>query len=113
MITFDCIIVRNSNQACFSSPLDVEDDDTNTMFSGTPPDKHVKIRIDSKYLLNNQLLKIKKTVWSAEITNDPHVMKLDEHGHFVVCFVCNDFGSGKGKKVLNCRRPLSDKFVAA
>ena len=108
MITFDCIIVRSSNQACFSSLFDAEDDATDAMVSGTPPEKHNKIRIDSKYILKNQLLKIKKTVWSAEITNDPHIMKLDEHGNFVVCLVCNDFGSSKGKKELKCRRLFSE-----
>ena len=79
MITLYCIIVRNSNQACFSSPLDVKDNTTDAMVSGTPPEKHDTIQIDSKYLINKESLKIKKTVWSAEITNDPHVMNLDEH----------------------------------
>ena len=68
------------------------------MVSKPAAEKHDKIWIDSKYLLNNEPLQIKKTVWSAEIINDPHVMKLDEHGNFVVCLVCNDSGSGKGKK---------------
>ena len=42
MITIDCIIVQNSNQACFLSPLDAEADATDAMVSKPQPEKHDK-----------------------------------------------------------------------
>ena len=65
------------------------------MIIAPPLEKNDMIR---NYLLNNQQFKNKKTRWSAEISNDPHIIKLDEHGNFLVFLVCNEFGSGKGKK---------------
>ena len=79
----------------FLCHLDAEPDATDAMISAPHPEKNDTIRNN---LLNNQQFKNKKTIWSAEISNESHIMKLDEHGNFVVCLVCNGFGSGKVKK---------------
>ena len=50
MISIDCIIVRNSNQSCFLSPLDGKANATDAMISGTLPEKHDAIRMESKHM---------------------------------------------------------------
>ena len=50
----------------------------------------------------------KRLTWSEEIKNDPHVKNLDPFGNYIICLICNEYGTGKGQKPLTMRRPFSD-----
>ena len=50
----------------------------------------------------------KRLTWSEEIKNDPHVKSLDPFGNYIICLICNEYGTGKGQKPLTMRRPFSD-----